>query len=355
MDLHRLRTERLRAHRLTAPAATVADAAAHMLAVQAQDFWGGRWALASRTRNEPAVRDVDAAFDSGVLVRSWTLRGTLHLIPAVDLRWVLSATGERQWRQAASVRRSIGLADSDLDRAEMLLRAALTGGGRLTRAEAFDLLAAGGLDPGGGRGLQVLYALSVRGVLVQGPVVQRESGLTREQYLVLMEEWVRDAPAPADPVVELFVRYIVGHGPARADDFAWWSGLPVTVARQASARADARVREIEEGMFAASIPPRRTPHMPAVFALPTYEEFVISYADRSVALADGAWERVAPAANGIVRPVIVADGEVVGVWTHSRAVGRHLEAPVAELFDGRGPAASTLTAALDRYARFIAG
>jgi len=355
MDLQRLRAHRLRSHRLTAPAATVADAAAHMLAVQAQDFWGGRWALASRTRGETTVRDIDAAFDDGTLVRSWTMRGTLHLIPSADLRWVLAATGERQWRQAGTVRRTIGLGDSEIGRAETLLRAALAGGGRLTRVEAFDLLAAAGLDPGGGRGLQVLYALSVRGVLVQGPVVHRETGLTREQYLMLAEEWVPDVPAPADPVTELFVRYLVGHGPARADDFAWWAGLPVTVARQAVACADPRVHEIEEGLFAAIEQPRRSSGAALVLALPTYEEYVISYADRSAAGPDDVLRTVMAGGNGMVRPVILADGEVVGTWSHSRAVGRHLEAPVAELFDGRGPAASTLTAALDRYARFIAG
>ncbi len=71
-----------------------------MLATQAQEFWGGRWALAARTRGEPTVRDVDAAFDRGEIVRSWTMRGTIHVIPARDLAWVLSVTGERQFRQA---------------------------------------------------------------------------------------------------------------------------------------------------------------------------------------------------------------------------------------------------------------
>jgi len=355
MDLQRLRSHRLRSHRLTAPAASVADAAAHMLAVQAQDFWGGRWALASRTRRDPTVRDVDAAFDDGSLVRSWTMRGTLHLIPAADLRWVLAATGERQRRQGASVRRAIGLDDAEIDGAETLLRAALAGGGRLTRAEAFDVLAAGGIDPGGGRGLQVLFALSVRGAIVQGPVVHRTAGVTREQYLVLMEEWVGDAAAPADPVAELFARYIIGHGPARAADFAWWSGLPVTVARQAASHADPRVREIEEGLYTATEQPRPSPGTSSVFALPTYEEYVISYADRSAAGQDDVLRVVMAGGNGMVRPVILADGEVVGTWKHSRAVGRHRDAPVAELFDGRGPAASTLAEALGRYARFIGG
>ena len=56
-----LLSERLRSHRLTAPAASVTDAAAHMLAVQSQDFTAGRWALAARTRREPTLHLVDRA------------------------------------------------------------------------------------------------------------------------------------------------------------------------------------------------------------------------------------------------------------------------------------------------------
>ncbi|QAY58869.1 winged helix DNA-binding domain-containing protein [Microbacterium protaetiae] len=355
MDLTALRSERLRSHRLDAPAATVQRAAGHMLAVQAQDFWGGRWALASRTRGEPRLSQVDAVFDDGSLVRSWTMRGTLHLIPAADLPWVLSVTGERQWRQAASLRRTLGLDDATVARAETLLRAGLRGGGRLTRTEALDMLTAGGIDPGAGRGLQLLFALSVRGVLVQGPVVTRTEGLTRDQYLVLAEEWVRDAATPADPVGEMFVRYIIGHGPASAGDFAWWAGLPLTAARAAAARAVERVREVEDGVFAASAPPRREPHVPTVRVLPSYEEYVIAYADRSVAADDAALAVVTTGGNGMVRPVILAEGEVAGIWNHSRAVGRHNEMPVPELFDGYEVDEDALAAALDRYSRFIAG
>ncbi len=38
------------------------------------------------------------------------------------------------------------------------------------------------------------------------------------------EDGATDAARPADPRVELFVRYVDGHGPATAADFARWSG-----------------------------------------------------------------------------------------------------------------------------------
>ena len=121
--LARVLERRLRSHRLSAPARTIAEAAEHMLATQGQEFWGGRWALAARTRGDPSVRDVDAAFDRGEIVRSWTMRGTIHVIPARDLAWVLSVTARTPAPGGRAVRRVEGIDAAELARAERLARA----------------------------------------------------------------------------------------------------------------------------------------------------------------------------------------------------------------------------------------
>lgn len=57
--------------------------------------------------------------------------------------------------------------------------------------------------------------------------------------------------------------------------------------------------------------------------------------------------------NGIVKPVLVADGEIVGVWSHSVAVGKHHLPPVPEPFGEADDA--DVAAALARFRRFITG
>jgi len=350
---------RLRSHRLSAPAPTVAAAAGHMLATQAQEFWGGRWALACRTRGNPSVRDVDAAFDRGEVVRSWTMRGTIHAIPARDLAWVLSLTGERQARGAAAVRRAEGIDEDEMAKAEGLTRAALRGGNRLARKELFEVLEAGGVGTGGQRGYHLLVSLSLRAVVCQGPVVPRAGGPTREQYVVLAEEWVTDAASPADPPAEFFTRFIESHGPAGARDFAWWSGLPLGFSRAAAEAASDRLTVVAddgEPVYVSAGPaPRRSPAAHDVLALPPFEEYYLSYADRTVPCAPEFLSRIGPSMNGIVRPILVARGEVVGVWTHSLAVGRHADAPVPELLASGAATDAEIAAALDRYRDFIAG
>ena len=353
-----LREERLRSHRLTAPAPSVAAAAEHMLATQAQEFWGGRWALASRTRGEPRLRDVDAAFDRGEIVRSWTMRGTIHVIPARDLAWVLSLTAQRQDRSAAQVRRVEAIDEGVLAGVEAATRAALAGGNRLTRKELAEVWEAAGHSTAKQRGYHLLVAMSLRGVVCQGPVVARDSGPSREQYLVLAEEWIAGSANPADPLAEFFVRYIQSHGPAGPRDFAWWSGLPLRDARQAAAAASDRLTQVADApeplYVAAGARPRRSP-VPPVLALPPFEEYYLSYADRSVPCAPEFLAAVGPSLNGIVRPILVARGEVVGVWTHSVAVGRHADDPVPELFAPGAATDEEVAAALDRYKAFITG
>jgi hypothetical protein len=349
---------RLRSHRLSAPAGSIAQAAAHMLATQGQEFWGGRWALAARTTGDPTVRHVDAAFDRGEIVRSWTMRGTIHVIPARDLAWVLSVTAERQHRSAAGVHRAEAIDGDELAKAERLAVAALAGGNRLTRKELFAVLDEGGVSTDRQRGYHLLVALSLRAVVCQGPVVPRESGPTREQYIVRTDEWVADAAPPADPLAEFFARYIASHGPAGARDFAWWSGLPLGVSRAAAEAASDRVSVVDEAeggpvYVAAGSAPRRSAAAHPVLALPPFEEYYLSYADRTVPCAPEFLAHVGPSLNGIVRPILVARGEVVGVWTHSVAVGRHGDAPVPQLFARGAATDAEIGAALDRYRDFI--
>ena len=356
MDPASLRSERLRSHRLSAPAPTVADAARHMLATQAQEFWGGRLALAARTRGEPTMSDVDAAFDRGEIVRSWTMRGTIHAIPAEDLAWVVGITGERQIRQGAAVHRREGIDDDVIARAERATRAALAGGNRLARKELFAVLDAAGVPTAAQRGYHVLTRLSHRALVCQGPVVPRDGAPTREQYIVLAEEWIRDAVTPADPLAEFFVRFVAAHGPAGARDFAWWSGLPLGISRAAAEQAADRLVVVDDDpeptYLVAAAAPRRSA-APEVVALPPFEEYYISYADRTASCSPEFLAAVGPGINGMVRPVIVARGEIIGVWTHSLAVGRHEDDPLPELFAPDAATPAEIAEALDRYHRFV--
>lgn len=339
---------RLRSHRLTAPAPSVTDAAAHLLAVQSQDLTAGRWALGVRTRGAPTMADVDAAFDSGALVRAWTMRGTLLIVPARDLRWMLRVTADRQRRQAASRHRALGIDDDMVVAAARALRPALGDGG-CTRAEAFAQFESVGIDPAGQRGVHLLFALTLDGVICQGQITTNPAG-TREQRFMDADAWIRESSEPDDPLTELFVRYIAGHGPAGVADFAWWSGLTLSAAREAAERGRSRVREADDGLFVAMRAPRRTIEDAATFALPAFDEYYISYADRTPVCAPENLAAVGPGKNGMVRATIVEHGRVTGTWSHTATARR--QAPV--LFSAERETADAASA-VARFERFLGG
>lgn len=317
-----------------------------MLAVQSQDFTAGRWALAVRSRGEPTLHDVDRAFDRGELVRAWTMRGTLHTVAARDLRWMLSVTAERQRRQAAGRRRQLGIDTPMVDAVQRAVVPRLRDGG-LTRAEMFEVFTATGIDPSGQRGIHLLSELTLSGLICQGPVVARE-GTTREQRFVLVDQHVREHVSPEDPLAEFFVRFIDGHGPAGVADFAWWSGLTLGQSRHARDRAAGRVVEVEDGLFVPARRPRQSSGRAEVIALGGFDEYYISYADRTAVCAPEHLAAVGPGKNGMVRATLIEGGRVIGCWTHAAAsLGAE-----PELF--QAPAdPDAVGKALARFARFI--
>lgn len=320
-----------------------------MLAVQSQDFTAGRWALAVRTRGEPTLRDVDRAFDRGDIVRAWTMRGTLHTVLAHDLGWMLQVTAGRQRQQAATRHRDLGIDDDMIAAAVRALTPRLRDGG-CTRAEVFEVLEGIGIDPSGQRGIHLLFTLTIAGLICQGPVVAR-AGVAREQRFVLVEEHIREHAAPDDPLAELFVRYVDGHGPAGVADFAWWSGLTLGQSREAAERAASSVEEVDEGLFVARRPPRRPPRRASgaasVHALGAFDEYYISYADRTAVCDPAHLAAIGPGKNGMVRPTIVEQGRVIGTWSHASATR---SAPPELFEEPEDPDA--VAAALARFARF---
>ena len=84
---------RMAAQRLVGPrAATPLDAVRWLTAVQGQDLPGALTSVALRTAGGTRAA-VTAALDAGEVVGSWPMRGTLHLVAADDLPWMLELLG----------------------------------------------------------------------------------------------------------------------------------------------------------------------------------------------------------------------------------------------------------------------
>lgn len=349
---------RLRSHGLTrAPAGpgapSPAGALARMFALQGQDLPGALWSIGLRAPGAD-LAEVRQAFDDGELVRSWPLRGTLHVLGAQDLGWVLALTGRRSLAAAAGRERQLGLDSSSVGVAQAVALRELEGGGRMTRAELFAAFEAAGVSTAGQRGVHLLWHLAVDGLVVLGPFQGAE------QCVVLTQDWIPhprtlDVDAAAR---ELAASFLTGRGPATLADFTWWAKLPITVARRALDDLRDSLTELGcagETMWAltsvldqvAGQAPRR------VLMLPGFDEFLLGYSDRSAPLSPHHAPLTVPGGNGVFKPTIVVGGRVVGLWSRRVSAGR-VALTFSPFDEPLSPSATTaLRSAAVEYGRFL--
>jgi len=328
----------------TADAATPLDAVRSMLALQAQDFAGAMWAIGLRVPGSTAV-GVETAHAAGDFVRSWPMRGTLHLVAADDLGWMLGLTGQRMVRAAEGRRRQLGLTPEDFTRAEAIARSELSGGRHASRAELLAAFDAGGVSPAGQRGVHTLGQLAQTGVLVQ-------SG--RERW-ALLEEWVPEPRRlePNEALREFALRYMLGHGPATARDFAWWSSLTLTDARAGLAAAADELERIEVDGETYYLRPGLEPAPRAVHLLPGFDEFILGYTDRTPQLPKEHWLRIVPGGNGVFFSTVVVDGQVVGIWKRQKATSKVVTMTLTPFGTVSATTMKAVRGRLDRYAEFL--
>src|SRR5680860_1677890 len=109
-DVDRVRLRSLLIAGPADPGRTVISIVEYFLAMQAQDGPGVAWSLA--LRNGGTEAQTAAALATRDIVRTWPMRGTLHLIPSRDAKWMLDLMGGKALAGAARRRRQmLGISD----------------------------------------------------------------------------------------------------------------------------------------------------------------------------------------------------------------------------------------------------
>ena len=252
----RLRRSRLAAQRLT-PAtacATAEEAAIAVIGIQAQDLRAA--ALALRSRVPGLTR---GAVRAAPLLRTWTVRGTVHLIAASDRPWLHALLASRNARMFGARFERFGIVDEV----------------NAMRRDVVELCAERPRDRA-----SLLRALGDRGhpSLEQGPINTFVPWLSTQGLIVTDVAGLlhaADPPAAVDhdeALAILGARYRAGYGPCDATDLAKWSSLPITQARRALDAAGPPRRRLAHWGTATTLsaarrlrhPNARAPHPPAV-------------------------------------------------------------------------------------------
>lgn len=286
-------------------------------AMQAQEYQAALWALGQRTAGA-TLADIEAAIAEGSVLRTHIYRGTLQFVSRHDVRWMLDLVGERIIRSSASRYRELELDEGTLRRCGERFARALEEGAHLTRDEMALVLERGGQKGLRGRLMHILGHAELSQIIVSG------ARRGRQPTFALLSD---RAPTPRrlereEALAELARRYFQSRGPATIRDFTWWTGLPLRDARLAIELAGASLQSrAMDGVQHWMTGGRTARKNGTALLLPAFDEYLVSYADRSAVL-DPAYGKRVNAGGGILKATVVIGGEVVGTWRRTMSKGR---------------------------------
>jgi hypothetical protein len=310
----RLHNQLLSGHPLKTPDAIVA----WMGAMQAQAPDAAKWAIGTRL-GTATLKEVEDALNTGKIIRTHILRPTWHFVTAEDLHWMFDLSNPRLKPVYISYCRMLGLDEALITRAIPVLEKALAGGKHLTKPEIGNFLQNEKITADTPLLNLIISRAEMEGILCNGRIQGSK------QTFTLRDEWApRKQTLQKDEALERLARkYFTSHGPATVHDFAWWSGLSLTECRQAidAIQSDFICETVNGRIFRMKNDIQTPPaNDPSALLLPSFDEFVVSYKDRSEIIC-GTSETIRNThygkvitKNGLFSPIITLNGEIIGSW-----------------------------------------
>ncbi len=326
-----------------APCARLAAVVSAVGGVQAQVGAAAGLAIGARVA-DVTQRDVRAElWERRGLVKTYSLRGTLHLHPADEMPlWTAARRALPDWREGRW-QAAYGLEPARADAVLAAMADALDSR-CLTRAELADAVAQRAGSWAHERMASVwadLIGMGFEaGLLCFGP--SRGSSVT----FARLDQWIGrgEEVEPDAALAAICRRYLAAYGPATHGDFSEWFGrrrLPTEAARALFARLGGENGEIEEVVVEgkrAWLPTgdaetSETPGLPVGGVprlLPQYDCYILgSRFGRERIVPEVARARLFAYKNGryegaAARPLLLIDGVVAGMWER-RARGKRIE------------------------------
>ncbi len=311
MTIHNLPKYRIHTQQLlNTQFSTPAEMVRYFGAMQAQDYAMAKWAVGIRLGAREST--IENALASGDIIRTHILRPTWHFVAAEDIRWMLKLTAPHVKRIAAPMNKRHDLDEKTLHRFNEIIAKSLSGNKHLTREEIMQELQLKTDTANDIRPTLISMNAELDGIICSGAM--RGKQITYS----LLDERVPNSPALSheEALVALSKKYFTSHGPATVNDFAWWSGLSIANSKLAIEliKPDFQSINIDNQTYLFDPTLHRTiDESNIIHFLPAFDEFLISYKDRTASIALDNQPK-AFSKNGIFYPVISINGKAVGTW-----------------------------------------
>ncbi len=311
------------------PKAEIARVVSDLCGVQAQVLFGAALSIWARVDNI-TIHDVeDALWRQRTLVKTWAMRGTLHLLSSRDLPTYVAALKTRQDPEREQIPYRIGPGPEDrqyhITRAEQeqVARAIRDSLDQhiLTREElANEIIKRTKLRPilqshllsGFG---SLLQQAAYQGSLIFGPSQGTRVTFTRpDQWL---EKWDED-PAK-ESLKTLLHRFHTTYGPATPQDFAHWWGIKPTEARSLLDLISDELVEVEFNGHRAMMRKNDLDQIQSIGEahslrlVPSWDTYVMFYHPREQFVPSAYRTKIFRKLEGNA-PVLLVDGLAAGTW-----------------------------------------
>ena len=287
--------------------------------IQAQVASSAAQSVAIRSKRLPDIEHL--LWEKRSLVKTWAMRGTLHLLPASEMGFWIAALRQRPWKITPAWERYHGISKSQLDALTEAIPAVISGE-PMSRDELTAAVMAKTRDRGLGEALasgwsQVLKPAANRGLLAQGP--PRGRNVT----FVDPSAWLGasfEEPSPEEAMRLMVERFLDANGPATINDFARWFGVDPKTGRELMTPVFENLVLVEmercqgwltkgSAKAAATAGPADGTHL-----LPGFDPYTLApLSHREHIIPKGKVDEVSKAA-GWIAAVILENGRIVGTW-----------------------------------------
>jgi uncharacterized protein YcaQ len=312
-----------------APRADMSRVVSDLCGVQAQVLSGAAQSIWARVKNV-TIHDVeDGLWKHRTLVKTWGMRGTLHLLSSTDLPIYIAALKTRLEHFREEIPYRIGPVNGDKqyhitqDEQEQVTRAIRNAldSRTLTREElAHEISKRVKLRPiiqshllsGFG---SLLHPAALQGNLIFGPSQGPKVTFTRpDQWL---GKW--DEPASEKAFKTLLRQFYTTYGPATHQDFAHWWGVQPPKARTLEQLIADELEQVEFDHHPSKMLSRDVDQIQSIDEthsirlVPSWDTYVMFYHPRELFVQEAYRTRISSPLQGNL-PVLLIDGVAAGTW-----------------------------------------
>lgn len=309
-----------------APAGSMLAVANRLCGLHAQVMSSAELTLWARVEGLERQAVQRSLWEDRTLVKTWAMRGTLHLLPADELpTWHAALGVSPRYLKPKQWQKYFGITLEQLDRLTEAVATALDG--RLMTREALgrEVERLTGIHGFGSKIAEsswgtVLRPAAFAGHLCFGPSLGQRVRFTRP------DTWLGASLPKVDPqnaTAAITRRFLAAYGPATYHDLArWWNGGGVSTARQWIAALGDEVTAVElDGqrawmLMADAQEARELPPIRSVRLLPGFDQYVVAASYHAESLLPGNLRQRVYRPQGWLSPVLLVNGRMLGTWRH---------------------------------------